>query len=427
MTGARPDSPDSSALWDALSTPQRNVLLRAAASAEEEGGEAFLVGGPVRDLLRGDARLHDIDIVTTADARRVAQRFATMGHAVVTKTTDFGTATVRISDDANDASIDIATSRTETYPQPGILPVVAFPGRISEDLHRRDVTINAMALPITPHGFGRLLDPTGGLADLGEGIIRVLHDASFHDDPTRLYRAARYAARFGFTIEPHTASLLHAAITDGALTTISADRKRHELELGIRERDPVACFDAFDAYRLLRATSPVLIWDGWVATRMRRVAPMAWPIWAFFVCRQDNAAIDRLLTDLSIGATQQRIRRLVGVWRARETIANAPRLSALSHLLEKLPEPDILALLHGEPAAQRAESFYARLHHIAQQDRQWDTSFASRLIALGIAPGPAFGAMLGALRDARLNGDVETMEEAESFVRKYLAASVSPA
>jgi len=122
---------------------------------------------------------------------------------------------------------------------------------------------------------------------------------------------------------------------------------------------------------------------------------------------------------------QQRIRRLVGVWRARETIAKAPRLSALSPLLEKVPEPDVLALLHGEPSAQCVEAFYERLHHIARQDRQWGISFASRLIALGVAPGPAFGEVLGALRDARLDGDVETREEAEAFVRKRLAAPVS--
>ncbi len=427
MTAARPDSPDLPSLWEALSTPQRGVLLRAAASTEEEGGEAFLVGGPVRDLLRGDARLHDIDIVTTADARHVAQRFAiiAIANAVVAKTTDFGTATVRVPDGNSDASVDFATARTETYLQPGALPTVAFPARIAEDLHRRDVTINAMALPITPHGFGRLLDPTGGLADLRAGMIRVLHDASFRDDPTRLYRAARYAARFGFTIEPHTASLLHAAVTGGALATISPDRKRHELALGIRERDPVACFDAFDAYGLLRATSPALIWDAWVAPRMRRVAPTAWPVWAFFVCRQDDAAVAQLLTDLPVGAMQQPIRRLVGVWRARETIANAPRLSALSLLLGKLPESDVLAVLDGEPSARRAEAFYARLHHISRQDRRWGTSFADRLIALGVAPGPVFGEILGALRDARLDSDVETLEEAETFMRKRLMEPAS--
>lgn len=424
MTIPRP-IPDPSSLWEALNTSQRGVLLRAAATAAEEGGAAYLVGGPVRDLLRGDARLHDIDIVTTADARRVAQRFAMMGNAVVTKTTDFGTATVRVSDGDSGASVDFATARTETYPQPGALPIVAFPTRIGEDLHRRDVTINAMALPITPHGFGHLLDPTDGLADLRAGVIRVLHDASFRDDPTRLYRVARYAARFGFMIEPHTASLLHAVVANNALTTISPDRKRHELDLGIRERDPVACFDAFDACGLLRATSPTLIWDAWVATRMRRVAPTAWPIWAFFVCRQDDAAVARLLTDLPVGAMQQSIRRLVGVWRARERIAHAPRLSMIRPLLEQLSERDVRALLDNDPAASRAAALYERLQHIRRQDRQWDRSFGNYLKELGVMPGPVYRDILDELRDARLDGDVETREEAEAFVRKRLMGFVS--
>ncbi|HEY8291975.1 MAG TPA: hypothetical protein VIG44_05785, partial [Thermomicrobiales bacterium] len=258
MTAPLATQPNPSALWDALSAMQRAVLLRAAASAALEGGTAYLVGGPVRDLLRGEMCLHDIDIVTTADARHIARRFAVQERAEVAKTTDFGTATVRATDDDGGiTSVDFATARTETYPRPGALPVVTFPATINADLHRRDLTINAMALPITLQGFGKLLDPTGGMTDLHGGIIRILHDASFRDDPTRLYRAARYAARFGFIIEPHTSMLLRAAIADGALTTISADRKRHELELGLREADPVACFAAFNAYGLLRATSPV--------------------------------------------------------------------------------------------------------------------------------------------------------------------------
>ncbi|MDQ2787088.1 MAG: hypothetical protein M3Y58_19025 [Chloroflexota bacterium] len=426
MMGARPDSPNPSTLWEALNTSQRAVLQRAAISAEQEGGKAFLVGGPVRDLLRGDARLHDIDIVTTADARRVAQRFATMGNASVAKRTDFGTATVRVSDGDSDASVDFATARTETYPQPGALPVVAFPAQIGEDLHRRDVSINAMALPITPHGFGRLLDPTGGLADLRAGVIRVLHDGSFRDDPTRLYRAARYAARFGFTIEPHTASLLHAAVADGALTTISPDRKRHGLALGIRERDPIACFDALDRCGLLRATSPALVWDAWVATRMRHVAPTAWPIWAFFVCRQNDAAVEQLLADIPVGTGEQvRIRMLVRVWRERDGIAKESRLSALRSLLERLPERDVLAVLAEDPAAAHTAAFYARRHDLWSQDYRWGRSFGNYLKELGVMPGPVYRDVLDALRDARLDGDVETREEAETFVRKRLIGPVS--
>ncbi len=427
MTAPLATQPDPSALWDALSETQRAVLLRAAVSAIEEGGMAYLVGGPVRDLLRGEKRLRDIDIVTTADARDVARRFAAHEGAAVAKTTDFGTATVRVANnDSGSTSIDVATARTEAYPRPGALPVVTFPATIDADLHRRDLTINAMALPITPHGFAALLDPTGGVADLRSGIIRVLHDASFGDDPTRLYRAARYAVRFGFGVEPHTAILLRAAIADDALTTISAQRKRHELELGLREADPVTCFAAFDAYGLLRATSPVLIWDAWVAARLPLVAPVAWPVWAFFVCRQDDAAIERLCADIAVRAREQAgMRMLVRVWRERARIAGTPRLAALRPLLEKLPEQDVRALLAGDPAAAHAAAFYARLHDLSMQDRRWGRSFGNYLKDRGVAPGPVYRDILDALRNARLDSEIETLEEAEIFVHNRLSECTS--
>ncbi len=420
MPAASPEQPDFARLWGTLSAAQRDLLVHAAACAEAEGGAAYLVGGPVRDLLRGVALLHDIDLVTTTDARNVAHRFATERGATVAKTTDFGTATVRLPDDNGGTSVDFATARTETYPRPGALPVVAFPATIGEDLHRRDLTINAMALPITPHGFGALLDPTGGLADLRSGIIRVLHDASFRDDPTRLYRTTRYAVRFGFVVEPHTASLIHATVADGALMTISPDRKRHELDLGIREPDPVACFAAFDAFGVLRATSPVLIWDEWIATRVPLVAPTAWPVYAFFVCRQDDAAVKRLLTDLPMRAMHTPIRLLVRIWQERERIANASHLSMLRPLLPKLPEREVLALFVGEPAGDRAAAFYARIRYMAHQDLWWGVSFGNYLKDLGVPSGPIFREVLDGLRDARLDGVVETREDAEIYLRSSL-------
>src|SRR5205085_768337 len=149
----------------------------------------------------------------------------------------------------------------------GALPTVTFPASIADDLRRRDFTINAMALPLTADGFGPLVAVPHAPDDLRDGHLRVLHDASFRDDPTRLFRAVRYAARYGFALESHTDALFAAAIATRALDTISPARKRHEIELGMLEADGVGCLAAFAAHGLLAAASSALVWDGWVAAK----------------------------------------------------------------------------------------------------------------------------------------------------------------
>jgi tRNA nucleotidyltransferase (CCA-adding enzyme) len=175
----------------------------------------YLVGGAVRDLLLGRPRA-DVDLVVEGDAAALAAR---LGGASA-EHDRFGT--VKVEVDGHE--LDIASARTETYPQPGALPVVAPAEGIEVDLGRRDFTINAMAVPLA--GEPRVIDPHGGGEDLERGILRVLHPRSFEDDPTRALRAARYAARFGFELEPETDKLLRRA----DLTTVSADRRRAELE-----------------------------------------------------------------------------------------------------------------------------------------------------------------------------------------------------
>src|SRR5215207_1049622 len=175
----------------------------------------YLVGGAVRDLLLGRPRA-DVDLVVVGDAAALAER---LGGAAA-EHERFGTVKVEVEGH----EIDIATARSESYPTPGALPVVAPADDIEADLGRRDFTINAMAIPID--GEARLVDPHGGEGDLKEGVLRVLHPRSFEDDPTRAIRAARYAARLNFRLEPETEKLLRA--TD--LSTVSADRRRAELE-----------------------------------------------------------------------------------------------------------------------------------------------------------------------------------------------------
>jgi tRNA nucleotidyltransferase (CCA-adding enzyme) len=184
-------------------------------AVREAGGDpVYLVGGAVRDLLLGRGRA-DIDLVVEGDAAALAGRLG----AEVVSHERFATAKVRL----DGHELDIASARSESYPYPGALPVVEPAATLEEDLGRRDFTINAMAISL--NGEGRLIDPYGGQADLAQKRLRILHPRSFEDDPTRAIRAARYAARFGFELEPETEALLRGA----DLTTVSANRRDAEL------------------------------------------------------------------------------------------------------------------------------------------------------------------------------------------------------
>ncbi len=174
----------------------------------------YLVGGAVRDLLLGRDRA-DIDLVVEGDAAGLAEKLG----VEVTSHERFGTAKVKL----DGHEVDIASARSESYAHPGALPEVLAGADLAADLKRRDFTINAMAIPLL--GEPRLIDPHGGRADLAVRQLRVLHDGSFVDDPTRAIRAARYAARFGFVVEQRTAELL--VNTD--LGAVSADRREAEL------------------------------------------------------------------------------------------------------------------------------------------------------------------------------------------------------
>lgn len=186
-------------------------LAAIAAAATEP---VYVVGGAVRDLLLGRGRA-DLDIVVEGDAAALAARLG----AEPVSHERFATAKVVL----DGHELDIASARAESYPRPGALPEVVPAKGIEADLGRRDFTINAMAIPLREEA--RLIDPHAGRADLEAGLLRILHPDSFRDDPTRAIRAARYAARFGFELEPETAALLR--VTD--LQTVSADRYEAEL------------------------------------------------------------------------------------------------------------------------------------------------------------------------------------------------------
>jgi tRNA nucleotidyltransferase (CCA-adding enzyme) len=201
--------------------------VRSLAVARGEG--AFLVGGAVRDLILGRPTA-DLDVVVEGDAAEIAEKLAAGTGARPRVHSRFGTASVELP---GGVRVDVARPRRETYRHPGALPDVIFPATLEQDLARRDFAIHAMALPLA--GRGGLIDPFGGAADLAQRRIRILHDRSFVDDPTRACRAARYAARLGFALERTTARLIRRAVAAGAFDPVSGDRLRRELSLIVSE------------------------------------------------------------------------------------------------------------------------------------------------------------------------------------------------
>ena len=204
--------------------------------AAKDNMPAYLVGGIVRDLILG-VKNFDLDIVVEGDGIKFAHDFARTLEAKITCHSRFCTATVNLG---KAAKVDIATARKETYPAPAHLPQVS-PGRLKDDLCRRDFTINAMALGISGIDFAKIIDNFDGLIDLRAKRIRVLHDKSFIDDPTRILRAVRFEQRYGFRIEPRTLSLLKEAVSMKMLEKVQPQRLRDELVLIFKEDEPKKC------------------------------------------------------------------------------------------------------------------------------------------------------------------------------------------
>ncbi|MFQ5408308.1 MAG: CBS domain-containing protein, partial [Anaerolineales bacterium] len=255
-------------LRQGLPAPALKLLHLASAAAAAEGCALYVVGGIVRDLLLGAPGL-DLDLVVEGDAVAVGARLAREHGGRVTSHKRFGTAKWRLPPDLKSSAglvtLDLASARTEFYSAPSALPEVER-GSIKLDLHRRDFTINTLAIALTPERFGELLDYWGGLNDLEQRRVRVLHSLSFVDDATRMLRAARLEQRLGFTIGPRTEDLIGRALP--LLQRVSGDRIRSEIELIFEEDEPERALQRLDALGVLAAIHPALSLHnrGWLAT-----------------------------------------------------------------------------------------------------------------------------------------------------------------
>lgn len=215
-----------------LPPAQQRALDLVKEVAAEKACHPFLVGGPVRDIILGRPAV-DIDLTLETGASTLARALAKRVEGRVRSFPQF--LTYKVTSDGY-PEIDIATARKERYRKPGALPAVTA-GRLKDDLLRRDFSINALALDLLD---GTMHDPAHGRQDLTDRVVRVLHDGSFIDDPTRIFRATRLAARLGFTIEAHTAELIRGAIENDALAAISKERIWREVFLAMDEAEAPA-------------------------------------------------------------------------------------------------------------------------------------------------------------------------------------------
>nr|MCU0495369.1 CCA tRNA nucleotidyltransferase [Chloroflexaceae bacterium] len=253
-------------LLDDVAPATRTMLAAAVRLAQQQQARLWLVGGVVRDLLLNQPLGRDVDLAVEGDALALAEALAhTCQGRLVASHAPFGTATVEIrAGQPAPLLLDLAMARRETYPHPAALPIVA-PASISEDLGRRDFSFNALALELHANGTalrqGQLLDPFGGRDDLVNGVLRVLHGASFRDDPTRILRGVRLAARLDLRLDGATAAQLHEALASGYLAATTPERVCNELCLALDEPSPAAVLALSDRWELSPHLWPGLAWQ----------------------------------------------------------------------------------------------------------------------------------------------------------------------
>ena len=386
-----------------------NVTL---SEARRRNASLYLVGGPVRDLML-HRRSEDLDLVTEGDTEALATDVAAAVGSKVVLHPQFGTATVK----CEGARLDLAMARKETYARPGALPTV-MTGTIEEDLERRDFTINAMALGLAGRHEGRLLDPSGGLTDLMDGVVRVLHPASFEDDATRIFRAIRYEQRLGFRLESETQSRLSDALNDGMLATVSADRLRNELQLILAEDVPVRTLLRAGKLGVLYSLYPPLRQAEWLRAFDEDTEPLTMVAALAFSMSQTEG--QGFIARLNMPSEWAEV--VIGMVQLSSA---APKLedpmlspSRVFRTLEDCPMTAISALSRLTPSTVVRE----RLAHYLENQRFVQPHLrGSDLLALGVPQGPWVGEILGRIQDARLEGEVTTPDDERALVLRCLS------
>ena len=405
-----------------LSEPRRLLLKSIADEAVKRGLPIYLVGGFVRDLLLGRS-VFDLDLAVEGDAVPFTRHLANTFGGRATVHPAFHTATWYLAstpfESAELDSLDFASTRTETYAFPAALPTV-FLSDITEDLLRRDFTINAMALRLDGDHFGELIDPFHGQSDLRHRLIRVLHPSSFIDDPTRLFRAARYAARYGFRIQPSTYTLIPKALA--YVDSLTGERLRHEFDLIFDEPTAATILASLADLGLLAAVRPNL--PPFDSSRAALLDARPRSDFGLPVARRDLGYLLWLASTPIPALTEIAARLSFTSDLTKSALATASLLADVASVKRARPSQWTARLDNIPPLAvyavyllsQRAalKNYLVKWRHVKPVTTGYD------LMALGLTPGPQFKTILDQLRTAYLDGKITTQKQEKRLLQTLL-------
>jgi len=412
----------------------RAVIRQASQVSQETRMPAYLVGGCLRDLILGVKNL-DLDIAIEGNGIIFAQHLAQKLKSRLKTHERFGTATLILSDRLK---VDIATTRQEKYPYFAALPVVSL-SSLKEDLKRRDFTINAMALSLAVDKEQKIIDPFDGQADLAAGRIRILHNLSFKDDPTRILRAIRFSQRLNFKIEPKTLLLLKEAIRDGALDKVNLHRMRDELILMLKEQNPFRSIKELSdlgglsfistklkigksTQRLFKSIAKQIAW--FVKNFPARRQLDTWLV--YFAALLESLTLDQIkmiIYRLSLPKGEEK--RMISYYQGRrKLISSLSKKHLLPEQIFSLLEPlsyETIILLSATTPNKNFKKYLADFLEIYNGMRL--CVYGNDLGSLGVLPGPAYQKIFARVLAAKLKGQVTNRQTELALIRKLVQAN----
>ena len=400
-----------------------HLLQEIGRFGEETSRSVYVVGGFVRDLLIGRENL-DIDIVVEGDAVDFACQLGKVWGGQVQTHHQFKTATITRLDGLK---LDFVSARNETYPSPGALPSVEY-GTIVEDLQRRDFSINALAMRLQPDTFGELVDCTGGLRDLRAGCIHVLHERSFVDDPTRIFRAIRYEGRYSFQILEDDQKRILDAINQGVLNLISGQRIRNEIDHILSEEaapqmvNRMCDFNLFGVIHPTWKISPNFDVRWTTASQAIKWASASLPkdpintraiLWMTLLTVPDS--IEVISSQLGLeNELHTKLSAQAHLEHALDALSASSKPSEVYGLLNRYPlEPLVFAMVQPNQPDWRVEKIRNYLTHLRGVQ---PLITGDDLIRRGLKPSQAFSDLLGKAFAAQLDGEVSTKQEIYQFL-----------